>query len=181
VNGAVRDVQHLIMLGVLTAQSADESAPRAPRLPDRFHVATQPRVGNLSSEEVPPLAIRSTPTLAPTGRTPRVVAQGRQPFGVDSPDLAQPERQDERHRAVEISGVAVLDELLELVPKGRGHRHLRRAGFRRPADEGPHRFRTVREFVRESEPFEQGFFLERETNSEESARRRVGSRGPHAV
>lgn len=33
----VRDAEHLIMLGVLTAQSANESAPVVPRHPDRFH------------------------------------------------------------------------------------------------------------------------------------------------
>lgn len=79
---AERDVQHLIMLGVLTAQSADEPTPLAPRDPHRLHFANQPCVGDLSPEESPTLAIRPTPVPAPFGRGPCALAQGRHPFGV---------------------------------------------------------------------------------------------------
>jgi hypothetical protein len=42
VDWAERDMQHLIMLGVLTAQSANKPAPFAPGDPHLFHVATHP-------------------------------------------------------------------------------------------------------------------------------------------
>jgi hypothetical protein len=82
VDWAERDVQHLIMLGVLTAQSANKSAPFAPRDPHLFHVATLPYVRDLWPEESPSLAVRPASVPSPIGRRPRVFAQGRHPFGV---------------------------------------------------------------------------------------------------
>jgi len=110
---AERDVQHLIMLGVLTAQSTDKPAPLAPGDSHLFHVATLPTVGDLRPEESPPLAVRPAPVPAPFGRRPRSIAQRRHPFGVGPCKLPEPESQDDRERAVQIPSVAVLDELLQ--------------------------------------------------------------------
>jgi hypothetical protein len=82
VDGAERDMQHLIMLGVLTAQSADKPAPFAPRDPHRFHVATTLYLGDLRPEESPSLTVGLVPVPPPFGFRPRVLAQGRHPFGV---------------------------------------------------------------------------------------------------
>jgi hypothetical protein len=174
-------MQHLIMLGVLSAQSADEPTPRAPRLPYRLHFATQPRVEGLAPEEPSTLAIRSSPTLAASGRGARVLAQRRQPFRVDPPDLPQSERQDQRHRAVEIPGISVLDELLEFVTQRSRNADVGRASLRRPTHQRPDRFGAIREFVLRSEPFEERLFFQGEAHAEKSSRGSVGSSGSHAV
>ena len=110
-----------------------------------------------------------------------MLAQRRQPFRVDPPDLPQPERQDERHRAVEISGVAVLDELLELVPERHGDTDVRGVCIRRPAHQRPDRLGAVRKFVVRPELFEERLFLEGEAHSEKSSRGSVGPSSSHAV
>jgi hypothetical protein len=64
VDGTVRDVQHLIMLSILSAQSADEPASFAPGYRHRFHVATLPRFRRLAPEEPPALAVRPASSLS---------------------------------------------------------------------------------------------------------------------
>jgi hypothetical protein len=181
VYGTIRNVQHLIMLGVLTAQSADEPAPRAPRLPYCLHFATQPQSEGLAPEEPPTLAIRPSPTLASSGGRACVVAHRCEPFAVDPPDLPQPEGQEQRHRAVEIPSVAVLDELFEFVPQSRGNAHVRRASIRRSAYQRPDRFGAIREFVRRSELFEERLFFQGEAHSEKTSRGSVGPSSSHDV
>jgi len=77
VDGTVRDVQHLIMLSVLAAQSADESAPFAPRDRHRLHVATLPQTRELAPEEPPSLAVGPSATLSAVLYRPGALAQGR--------------------------------------------------------------------------------------------------------
>ena len=81
-DGTERDVQHLIMLSVLSAQSADEPAPFAPRNPHRFHVAILPQSRKLAPEEPPTLPCRPASTLASLVRRPRTIAQRRHMFRV---------------------------------------------------------------------------------------------------
>ncbi len=179
--GTERDVQHLIMLGVLSAQSANESTPLAPRLPYCLHVATQPRVEGLAPEEPPTLAIRPSTSLPPPGRGARVLAQRRQPFRVDPPDLPEPKGQDQRHRAVEILGISVLDQLLEFVPQRRRNADIVGTSIRRPAHQRPDRFRAIGEFVRRPELFEERLFFQGEAHAEKSSRGSVGPSSSHDV
>lgn len=77
-DGAERDVEHLIMLGVLTAQSADESASLTPRYDaERFHFATPNFPGNLALEESPPLSVPPSTRAGPVRLVPGVLAQLR--------------------------------------------------------------------------------------------------------
>ena len=81
-DGAERDVEHLIMLGVLTAQSADEPAPLAPAYRHGVHGATVPNSRGLASEESPPLPVRAASALAPLGELARVASQLREAVAV---------------------------------------------------------------------------------------------------
>src|SRR5208282_2693653 len=117
VDWAERDVQHLIMLGVLTAQSANESTPLAPGDTHLFHVATAPCVEDLWPEESPSLTVRSASVPPPFGGRPRAIAQGQHPFGVGPGKLPEPEGQDGRESAIQIPSIAVLDDLLQLRPE----------------------------------------------------------------
>jgi hypothetical protein len=92
VDGTERDVQHLIMLRVLSAQSADKPAPFAPGDPHRFHVATRPRSRKLSPEEPPTLPVRPSPSLASLARRPCAIAQGGDVFGVGASQLPDAQR-----------------------------------------------------------------------------------------
>jgi hypothetical protein len=180
-DGTVRYVQHLIMLGVLSAQSANEPAPRAPSLPYCLHFATQPLCEGLAPEEPPTLAIRPSSALASAGRGARVLAQRRQPFRVDPSELPEPKGQDKCHRTVEIPGVAVLDDLLEFVPQRRRNADVRGACIRGPAHQRPHRFRAIAEIVRRSELFEERLFFQGEAHTKKTGRGSVGSSSSHGV
>ncbi len=76
-DGTVRDVQHLIMLGVLSAQSANETAPFAPGNRHRLHVATFPCFRELAPEEPPPLAVGPASSVPSLLHRPCAFAQGR--------------------------------------------------------------------------------------------------------
>ncbi len=180
-DGTVRDVQHLIMLGVLPAQSTDESAPFAPGDPHRFHDATFPPVRELAPEEPPSLPVRSPSTRAALPGRPSALTECPDVLGVRARQLPDPEGQDERDGAVEVPGVPLLDQVLELVPQG--HRDLDRGGGRRHrrAYESPDRVGTRPEFVVGSELFEVRLLLGREANTEKVGRGSFGSSGPHAV
>jgi hypothetical protein len=154
VDRTVGDVQDLIMLGVLSAQSADESTAFAPGDPHRLHVATLPRWRELTPEEPPTLPVHPAPAVPPPARRARMLAQRRNVFGVRASQLPDPEGQDERDRAPQIPGISVLDEFLELVPKRRWDLDRGRKGLHPAANERPHRVRPRREFVVRSEPLE---------------------------
>jgi hypothetical protein len=137
---AERDVQHLIMLGVLTAQSANKSTPLAPRNPHRLHFANQPCVGDLLPEESPTLAVRPAPVPSPLGRRACAFAQRRHPFRVGPCELPDPEIQDDRDRAVQIAGVAVLDDFFQFRTQSGRKFDRSRGDTARASDEPPHRF-----------------------------------------
>jgi hypothetical protein len=181
VDGTVRDVQHLIMLGVLSAQSADEPTPLAPGDRHRFHVATLPRFRRLAPEEPPSLAVRPASSLSSILHRPGAFAQGRQSFRVGPSELRQPETQDQGDCALEVSGIAVLDELFELPVQGRWHRHRSRLGFARGPHEGSHRIGAGREPVLALEAVEERLLLGGQAHSEKSSRGSVGSGVPHEV
>ena len=122
-DGTVGDVQHLIMLGVLSAQSADEPAPFAPGDPHRFHVATLPRFWGLTPKEPPSLAVRPSATLASLLHGPSAFAQGRKSLRVGPREFRQPEARGEGDRPLQVPGVPVLDDLLELAPQRRRKLH----------------------------------------------------------
>ena len=178
-DGTVRDMQHLIMLSILSAQSADEPAPFAPGDRHRFHVATHPRFRRLAPEEPPALAVGPSSTLAAILHRPSALAQGRKAFRVGTSELRQPEARHEGDRTLEVSGITVLDELLELPLKGRWHRHRPDRGFARGSNERPHRIGAGREPVIPLEAIEERLFLKREANSKESSRGSFGSGVPH--
>jgi hypothetical protein len=159
VDGTVRDVQHLIMLRVLSAQSADEPAPFAPGDSHRFHFATLPRFRRLAPEEPPPLAVRPLSSLSAILHRPRAFAQGRKALRVGPSELRQPKCDREGDRTLEISGVAVLDQLFELTLQGRWHRHRFRPGFARRSHEGSNRVGAGREPVVLSELVEERLLL----------------------
>jgi hypothetical protein len=177
---AERDVQHLIMLGVLTAQSADEPAPLAPRNPHRLHFANQPCVEDLAPEESPSLAVRPASVPPPLGRRPRSIAQRRHPFGVGPRKLPEPDVQDDGNRAVQVSSIAVLDDLLQF--RSEGGREFDRVdgSTARAPDQRPYRIRAVRKFVRCSELFEERLFLSAEAHAEKVGRGSCGPSIPHA-
>ncbi len=179
-DGTVRNVQHLIMLGVLSAQSADEPAAFAPRDPHRLHVATLPQRGSLAPEEPPTLAVRPPSVRPPTVHRPCAIAQGRNVFGVRSGQLPDAQGEDERDRALQIVGISVLHELLEFPPKRRGQldRGFGRRG--RATNERPNRLGLRRELVLGSVPLEERLFLGRKAHSEKVGRGSWGLGGPHA-
>ena len=180
-DGTIGDVQHLIMLGVLTAQSTDESAAFAPGDSHRLHVATLSPIRELAPEEPPPLPVRS-PTTCPAlrGRT-GPLSQGRYVLGVRAGQLPNTEGEDERRGAIHVPGVSVLDEFFELAPQGRRDLDRGGGGFHRSAYQGPDRVGTSPELVVRSELFEVRLLLGREANTEEVGRGSFGSSGPHGV
>jgi len=180
VDGTVRDVQHLIMLSILSAQSADEPAPFAPGNRHRFHVATLPRVRKLAPEEPPSLAVRPAATLSSVLHRTCAFAQGRQAFRVGPSELREPETGNEGDRTLEVAGVSVLDKLLELPLQGRWHRHRSRLGFARGPDEQSHRVGAGREPMVPLEAVEERLLLGRQAHSEKSSRGSVDSGVPHA-
>ena len=179
-DGTVRDVQHLIMLRVLSAQSADEPAPLAPGDRHRFHVATHPRFRRLAPEEPPPLAVRPLSSLSAILHRPRAFAQRGKALRMGPSELREPETGREGHRTLEVSGVAVLDQLFELSLESRWHRHRFRSGFARRSHEGAHRVGAGREPVVPPKAVEKRLFLGGEAYSEKSSRGGVGSGVPHA-
>lgn len=179
-DGTVRHVQHLIMLSILPAQSANEPAPFAPGDSHRLHVATLPRSRRLAPEEPPPLAVRPTPSLSSFPHRPRVLAQRREPFRVGPSELRQSEAGDEGDRALDVSGVPVLDDFLELSPQGRWQLHRARLGFARGPHESSHRVGAGREPVGLLEAVEERLLFGGEAHSKESNRGSVGSGFPHA-
>lgn len=86
-DGTIGDVQHLIMLSILSAQSADESASFAPGNRHRFHVATLSRVRRLTPEEPPPLAVGPASSLSASLHRPSAFAQGGKVFRVGASEL----------------------------------------------------------------------------------------------
>jgi len=95
-------------------------------------------------------------------------------------ELRQPKARNEGDCPLEVPGVAVLDDLFELTPQGRGKFHrLRRRGARGP-NERPHRVGAGREPVVPLEAVEQRLLLGGQAYSEESSRRSVVSGVPHA-
>ena len=112
-DGTVRDVQHLIMLRVLSAQSADESAPFAPGDRHRLHVATVPPARKLAPEEPPTLPVRPLSSLSSVIHRARAFAQRGKALRVGSSELREPETGREGDRALDVSGVAVLNDLFE--------------------------------------------------------------------
>jgi len=181
VDGTVRDVKHLIMLRVLSAQSADESAPLAPGDRHRFHVATLPRSQRLASKEPPTLPVRPSAPRPSLVRRPRVLAQGRHVLDVGASQLPDAQGQHEHHRAGHIVGISVLDQLLELISQGCGELGRRSARFGPSAHERTHRLGTVRELVVRSELLEERLLLSGETHAEKVGRGSIGSSGPHGV
>ncbi len=158
-DGTVRDVQHLIMLSILSAQSADEPAPLAPGDRHRFHVATLPRFRRLAPEEPPTLPVRPPSPLSSVLHVPCAFAQGGKAFRVGPSELRQSETRHEGDRAFEVSGVSVLDKLLELPVQGRWHRHRPSLGFARGPNERSHRVGAGRESVVPLEAVEKRRFL----------------------
>ena len=144
-DGTVRDVQHLIMLGVLSAQSADEPAPFAPSNRHRLHVATFPFFRELAPEEPPPLSVGPSSSVSSFLHRPCAFAQSRKSLRVGSSELRQSETGHQGDRTVEVSGVAVLDQLFEFPEQSRWHRHRPRLGFARGPDERSHRIGAGRE------------------------------------
>ena len=80
---AERDVQHLIMLGVLTAQPADESTSFAPRRNANTLHSTPRFPRELSLEESPSLAARPAPLSGPFRVLPGLRVKGREFLGVE--------------------------------------------------------------------------------------------------
>ena len=179
-DGTIRHVQHLIMLSILPAQSANEPAPFAPGDSHRLHVAILPRSRRLAPEEPPPLAVRPTPSLSSFLHRPRVLAQRRESFRVGPSELRQSEAGDEGDRALDVSGVPVLDDFLELSPQGRWQFHRARLGFARGPHESSHRVGAGREPVGPLEAVEERLLFGGEAHSKESNRGSVGSGFPHA-
>ena len=178
-DGTERDVQHLIMLGVLSAQSADEPAPFAPRDRHRLHVATLPRFRRLAPEEPPSLAVGPASPLSSILHRPGAFAQGRESLRVGPGELREPETGHEGDRALEVSGVSVLDDLLELPEQGRRHRHRPRLGLARGTHQRSNRIGAGRELVVPLEAVEKRLLLRGKAYSEKSGRGRVVSGVPH--
>lgn len=130
-------------------------------------------------EEPPPLAVGPAPSLSSFLHRPRVVAQRRKPFRVGPSELRQSETGNEGDRALEVPGVSVLDDLLELPPQGRWQLHRPRLGFARDPHERSYRIGAGREPVGPLELVEERLLLGGEAHSKESSRGRVGSGVPH--
>jgi len=92
VDGTERNVEHFIMLRVLSTQSANKSAPFAPGDAHRFHFATQPIFRELALEEPPTLAVRPTTTRTTVANGARVLPHRGQPLGVGPDQFLQPQR-----------------------------------------------------------------------------------------
>lgn len=101
------------MLGVLTAQSADEPTPFAPRDRPRVHGATDSPTRELASEELPSLPNRTTATLAPLAKFAGVATELAQSVTVVRDQLTQPGLERELERGLDRREVTVLDERFE--------------------------------------------------------------------
>jgi hypothetical protein len=86
----------------------------------------------------------------------------------------------ERQRAVQVPSIAVLDDLLELVPQRGGELERLGRSLDRCPHERPDRFGTIPEFVVALVPVEERLLLGGESNSEKVGRGSTGSSGPHA-
>lgn len=139
------------MLRVLTAQAADEAASLTPGDPHRSYVRCHPLSRGLPPEEPPPLPVRSSSALASLARRTRVVPQRRQPLRVGPGQLRDPGVNGERERAVQVRGVSLLDQLLELVAEHRGELRPLGGRLRRLAHESAHRIGATRELARSAE------------------------------
>ena len=179
-DGTIRDVQHLIMLSILAAQSADESASFAPGDRHRLHGATVPQPRRLAPEEPPPLAVRPSASLASVLHGPGSLPEGWKALRVGPGELHQPEARDEGDRPLEVSGIAVLDDLLELASQGRRQLHRPRERRARGSHERSHRVRAGREPVVSLEAVEKRLLFRSEAHSEKASRGSVGSSVPHA-
>ena len=133
------------MLRVLTAQAADEAAAFTPGNPYRADRGCHPSSRGLAPEEPPPLPVRSSSVLTPFGRRARVGSQRGQSLGVGPGQLDDPRVDGERERAVEVRGVSLFDQFLELVPQRRGELGDGRPLEGRLPDEGADRVRAGRE------------------------------------
>ena len=95
-------------------------------------------------------------------------------------ELRQPETDDEGDRALDVPGVPVLDDLLELPAQGRWQLHRTRLRFARDPHESSNRVGAGREPVGPLKAVEERLLLGGEAHSKESSRGRVGSGVPHA-
>jgi len=160
------------MLGVLTAQSADEPAPLAPGDRHRIH-CNLPLVRELAPEELPTLPSRPTPPVAAVAELARVASELLETVAMVRDQFAEPRLERVLDRAFDRREVSVLDELLELPKPGR--RQFRRPALRRGRvpQEGADRLGSVRQLALASETLEVGLLLGAETHPEEAAGRRV--------
>jgi len=168
------------MLGVLTAQSADEPAPLAPADPHRIHGATVARPRELAPEELPTLLVRPTAPGAALAQLARAPTQLGESVAVVRDQLPQPGFERELDRAGDRREVAVLDELLELGTPRRGQLDGLGALGRRLPQEGADGVRPIVELPVDDEPVERAVLLGGKTNAKKAARRR-GRRVWHFV
>ena len=130
------------MLGVLTAQSADEPAPLAPTDPHPVHVATSP-TRELTSEELPSLPIHTASPVASLTQLPGVASELREPLAVRHDQLAEAQLESGLHCGADRREIAVLDQGVELASLGRGELDEICAGRARVPKEAAHGLRPV--------------------------------------
>ncbi len=177
-DGAVGDVQHLIMLRVLSAQSADQSAPFAPRNPHRFHLGSIPC--GLSTKEAAALPIRTLSDRTSLRAGPGLSAQGRQSLRVDPAEFRKPEGECQHQGTRPVCGVPVLHDLVELGLEGDRQRTDRRWALQSFGHQLTHHFRAAGQMAALLELTQRLQFLGGESNPEEPTRRGLSQGGSHA-
>ena len=161
------------MLGVLTAQSADEPAPLAPADPHRVHDATVPRTRELAPEELPTLPVRAASSVAALAELAGVAAKLRESLAVVGDQFRKQDLEGVLHGGGDRREVAVLDELFELPQAGGGELDGPGALLVRFPQEAADGLRAVGEVPAGSVPLEPALLLGAESNPEDSIRRRV--------
>ncbi len=158
------------MLGVLTAQSADEPAPLAPSDPHRIHGATSCRPRELAPEELPTLPIRAASSVPSFAQLACPAPKLLEPVAVVRDELQELDLEGVLHGAGDRREVTVLDEDLELASPGHGDLHRAGTIDTGLAQEAPHGVGTARQSSVRPVPLEPLLFLGRQSNAEESAR-----------
>ena len=101
------------MLGVLSAQSADESASFGPRdRPQCYHCCNQPW-GALAPEEPPSFAVGTASPILSRRVVPSSISKLGQRLRVQSRERLEPGRHERREGACYIRGPAILDDRFE--------------------------------------------------------------------
>jgi len=161
------------MLGVLTAQSANEPAPFAPTDPHGVHGAPFSPTRKLAPEELPTLSIHTPSPVAAFAQLAGVATELGEPVAVRGDELPEPHLERVLQRAGDRREVPVLDELLELAKSAGGDLHggrRNRSGLPQEASNG---FRAGGQFSVGPVLLESGFLLGAEADPEESARGRL--------